>query len=584
MNLLWLLLILPLGALIFFAIRWKRITRAKLGDQTLVSSLIASYSPQKFLLKSLLSLVAIILLVLALVNFRKPDSSEKIKLSGTDLMIALDVSNSMMAKDIQPTRLEKAKLLISKLIDQLGGNRVGMVVFAGNAYLQMPLTTDASAAKLFLSTITPDLVPLQGTNISDALKLCNKSLNINEKKYKSILLISDGEDHDDATIATVKELKEKGVVINTVGVGSPNGSPIVDPITNDVKRDDQGNVVISKLNEKELEDIAAQANGNYELLTEADHTAKNIIAQLQNMDKKPIADSTLTNYYSYFWMFVAVAILLLVIELLISEKKRSSKILNDTNKPASSGMNSVKIVFFLLFILFNSYFSFGQKERELVRKGNDAYKQQKFDEAVKQYEEALKQKNNDNAATFNLGNAKFKNGKYEEAAKQYDALNTSDKQLLAKSLYNKGVSLVKQQKLKEAIDAFKQSLRASSTDEDTRENLQKALNELQKQQQQQNQKDKENKKDEQQNKENKEEKEKEDKKEGDKKQEAQPKNDPKDQEKKESDNQPQPNKAKMSKEEAEQKLQALRQEEKKLQQRLNQKQKANVKQQPEKDW
>ena len=553
-----------------------------MGDHHLVQQLIASYSHKKFMLKALLPLAAMGVLVIALVNFRKPDSTEKIKLSGTDLMIALDVSNSMMAKDIQPNRLEKAKLLISKIIDQLEGNRLGLVVFAGNAYLQMPLTTDASAAKLFLSTISPDLVPLQGTNIGEALLLCNRSLSTADKKYKSILLMSDGEDHDDAAISTAKELKDKGVVINTIGVGSPAGAPIMDVATAEYKQDDQGNVVVTKLNEKELQNIAAAANGSYQLLKEADVAANNIATQLQGMDKKPISDSTLTNYSSYYWLFLLLAMGLLIYELFISEKKKTSTPMKvaATSKPMHPPAKDilVKTTMFILLLICNFLNAFAQKDNELVRKGNDAYKQQKFEEAGKQYETALQQNSGNNTANFNLGNTKFKSGNYEAATKQYDALagNKTDKQLLAKSLYNKGVSLIKQQKLDEAINAFKQSLRADPSDAETRENLQKALNEKKQQQQQ---KDKNDDKKEQ----------KDDKKEDDKKDEK--KNNPKDEKEKKDENkqnekdqqQQQQPKPKISKENAEQKLQALRQEEKKLQERLNQKQKATTKQ-PEKDW
>ncbi len=537
-----------------------------MGDHILVRQLIATYSQKKFLLKALLPTIALAMLVLALVNFRKPDSSEKVQLTGTDLMIALDVSNSMMARDIQPNRLEKAKLLISKIIDHLDGNRLGLVVFAGNAYLQMPLTTDASAAKLFLSTISPDLVPLQGTNIGDALLLCNRSLTVEDKKYKSILLISDGEDHDDAAIATAKELKGKGVVINTVGVGSPSGSPITDPATNEYKRDDQGNTVLTKLNEKALKDISAETNGTYTLLSGADEAADAIGAQLQGMEKKAITDSTLTNYTSFFWVFVIIAMLFLIGDFMVSEKKR---VVNQaspaTQKPIAANNKKeafIKTASVLMMLLFCFSNAFSQKEDDLVKKGNDAYKQQKFEEAAKQYETVLKQNGANNTASFNLGNTKFKSGKYEDATKQYDELASgkTERQLAAKSLYNKGVSLLKQQKLPEAIEALKQSLKANSQDEETRENLQKALNELRKQQ------------------------DKKDDKKDDKKKDDKKKDDKKDKDKQDEKEKKQPQqKPKISKENAEQKLQALRQEEKKLQERLNQKQRSSVKQ-PEKDW
>lgn len=543
-NGLWLLIIIPLSFLILFALRWKKSIISQLGDSFLTNRLVASFSSKKFLFKNILILSSIFFLVIALINFRRADSSEKIKLTGTDLMIALDVSNSMSAKDIQPSRLEKAKLLISKLIDRLAGNRVGLVVFAGAAYLQMPLTTDASAAKLFLSTITPDLVPQQGTNISEALRLCNRSLNTEEKKYKSILLISDGEDHDDASIETAKALKNNGVIINTIGIGSPDGAPIVDAATNDFKHDEQGNVVISKLNENELKEIAKETNGEYQLLGETENAANRIVSTLMHMDKKSISDSTLTNYTTFYYWFVLAALVLLTIELLTGERYSQNK------------KKAFKFFSFIAFTILSANV-LAQKENTLIKKGNDAYRQQKFKEAEQQYSEALKTNGANKIAAFNMGNTKFKSNNIEDAVKEYDAvLSAPDKSLSAKGFYNKGVSLVKQKKLPEAIDAFKQSIRQNPDDNETRENLQRALNELKQQQQKQDNKQQQQKNNNDQQKQQQE-----------KQQQKQQQQEPK-----------------MNKEEAEQKLEALRQEEKKLQEKLNQRQKNNTKASSDKDW
>jgi Ca-activated chloride channel family protein len=549
---LWLLLIIPIGLLVWLAISWKNKTLKKMGDGHLVRQLFVGYSSQKFMLKAILPLIAMVFLALALVNYRKADDSEKIKLNGTDLMIVLDVSNSMLAKDVQPNRLEKAKLLIGKLIDQLNGNRVGLIVFAGNAYPQMPLTTDASAAKLFLGSISPDLVPTQGTNISEALLLADRMMNSEEKKYKSILLISDGEDHDADAEITAKQLKDHGVIINTIGIGSPEGAQLYDPATNDVKRDAEGNIVISKLNEKALQDLAAATGGSYQLLGETETAVKNILAQLDSMDKKAITDTTFTNYKTYFYWFVAVSMVLLLMELFISEKKKKEG--TKMNKPAKKAMVAA--------MLLMTVTAFSQKENDIIRKGNEAYKKQQFDVASKDYAEALKQNNNNATANFNLGNTWFKAGKYDTAAQQYDALANaphSDKSIAAKSYYNKGVSLVKDKKLKEAIDAFKQSLKVDPSDEDSRQNLQKALKELQKQQPPPPQN-------------------KQDKKKQDEKKPPPPKED-----KKKNDGEQPPPQSKLNKKEAEQKLQALREEEKKLKQKMDQQKQPGARK-TDKDW
>jgi Ca-activated chloride channel family protein len=192
--------------LYFLVISWKKRTIKKIGDESLVKQLIRDYSPSKFTLKFLLFTVAFTVGVIALANPRMPLGSTNVSRSGIDVMIALDVSKSMLAQDIKPDRLERARQIISKLIDRSPDDRIGLVVFAGRAYLQMPLTTDHSAAKMYLSSATPDVVPTQGTVIGDALKMCYAAFNAKEKKYKSIILISDGEDHDENAVTLSKAI------------------------------------------------------------------------------------------------------------------------------------------------------------------------------------------------------------------------------------------------------------------------------------------------------------------------------------------------------------------------------------------
>jgi len=179
-----------------FVIRWKKNTARKIGDPLLIKQLIRDYSPSKFSFKFVLFIAAFAVAVIALANPRLPQGSTTINRSGIDVMIALDVSKSMLAQDIKPNRLERAKQVLAKLIDRLQDDRIGIVVFAGRAYLQMPLTTDHGAAKMYLSSVSPDAVPTQGTVIGDALKMSFAAFNSKEKKYRSIVLISDGEDHE----------------------------------------------------------------------------------------------------------------------------------------------------------------------------------------------------------------------------------------------------------------------------------------------------------------------------------------------------------------------------------------------------
>ena len=224
--------------------------------------MIKNYSPQKFALKFVLILGAFILGVSALANLRSPKGIEKVNRNGIDVMIAIDVSKSMLAQDIKPNRLERAKQALSKLIDKLSNDRVGIVVFAGRAYLQMPLTGDHGAAKMYLSSASTEIVPTQGTVIADALKMCYTSFNSKEKKYKAVVLISDGEDHDEGALKMAEKMAEDGIVINTVGIGSPTGSTIIDELTNRPKQDVNGNTVITRLNEEELKNDCRKRERN----------------------------------------------------------------------------------------------------------------------------------------------------------------------------------------------------------------------------------------------------------------------------------------------------------------------------------
>lgn len=223
-------------ALYYIVLSWKKRSIAKVGDANLVQALIKDYSPKRFSLKFILIAIAYTLGVVAWANPRIPTGSVKQSYTGIDVMIALDVSNSMLAQDIKPDRLERAKEFISRLIDQLPDDRVGLVVFAGRAYLQMPLTIDHDAAKMYLATTSTNTVPTQGTVIGDALKMCYAGFNPTEKKYRAIVLITDGEDHDDNAIKISKQLAAEGVMVNTIGIGSPQGAVIPDPVTNQLKK------------------------------------------------------------------------------------------------------------------------------------------------------------------------------------------------------------------------------------------------------------------------------------------------------------------------------------------------------------
>ncbi len=320
--LLGLLALVPLTLLFSGVLRWKRKTRKALGDEQLINALTANYAPRLYNLKFIAVAIALILGIIAMANLRRPQGGDKEQRAGIDVMIALDVSKSMLSQDVKPSRLEKAKQCVSLLIDGLSNNRIGLVLFAGQAFLQMPLTSDISASKLYLSNANADAVAVQGTVISSALQLCSNSLDTKEKKYKAVILISDGEDHDPKTKNSLQQLYDQGVVVYTIGIGTAAGAPIIEA-GNVYKTDINGQTVISKLNEEELRLIADKTGGGYYHLDNSAATANAIAAGLNGMEKKELeGNGGNRQYTSFFPFFIALMIVLLIAEVFIPETKK----------------------------------------------------------------------------------------------------------------------------------------------------------------------------------------------------------------------------------------------------------------------
>ncbi len=544
---------IPLFILLYILlVNWKKRTIKKIGDARLVKAMISNHSPKKFALKFILVLAAFSLGVLALANLRAPTGVEKVDRNGIDIMIALDVSNSMLAQDVRPNRLERAKQALGKLIDKLENDRIGIVVFAGKAYLQMPLTGDHGAAKMYLASASTDIVPTQGTVISDALEMCLASFNSKEKKYKAVILLSDGEDHDEGALETASKMADEGIVIYTVGIGSPSGSTIIDELTNQPKQDANGNTVITKLNEEGLIKIAENGNGMYQLFSNADVLVNKLDAELGSMDQRTVTEDSLINYKNYFPYFLGIALFLLVLELFISERRRLQL----------AGSNAVKkpAIFSLILVCCSILptTTFAQNEKALIKQGNDAYEKKEYEKAIINYKEATEKNPAGATAPYNLGNALYKNKKTEEAVQAYDnALsNSAPKENRSRAFYNKGVVLQNNKKIPECIEAYKNALKLDPNDEDARQNLQKAL------QQQQEQQKNEHK---------------------DKKEEKKSKEDKKKKEKPKEEQQPKQQQSKLTKQDAEEKLKALLQQEKNLQDKLRRVNPATSSK-PEKDW
>ncbi|MCH5596522.1 VWA domain-containing protein [Niabella ginsengisoli] len=326
----WLLLAVIIFLLLFIGIKkWKRRVVKKIGTPSLVKAMLHRYSPRRFTLKFVLICIAFIMGVLAVMNLRKPGGSDGITREGIDVVFALDVSRSMLAEDIEPNRLERAKQLISKLMDALPESRVGLILFAGKAYVQMPLSSDHGAAQMFVSEASPDAVPMKGTVISDALQESLNAFGERDTKYRAVVLISDGEDHDEESLDLSKELAQRGLMVNTVGIGSPAGSFIPDDSTKGHKIDEETGVeIISKLNEQELKQIANNTKGIYVHLENSDDAVKQITANLSQIDKKVTGDTSLMSFSYYFWIFVGIMLVLLIWEQLLPEgrRKKSGKL------------------------------------------------------------------------------------------------------------------------------------------------------------------------------------------------------------------------------------------------------------------
>jgi Ca-activated chloride channel family protein len=544
-----LLTLIPvLTGIFIYALYKKRSTIKKLGDNDLVKLLTSNHNGSAYLVKFLFIILAFGILTIALANPRSATGSDRVSRDGIDVMIALDVSKSMLAQDIKPTRLDRAKQLLSRLVDKLSNDRVGIVVFAGKAYLQMPLTGDHAAAKMYLNAANTESVPTQGTVIADALKMCDATFNSKEKKYKAVVLISDGEDHDETAVKTATQMGQDGVVIYTVGIGSPQGTALMDETTNQLKTDKDGNTVITKLNEEELRSIAEKGNGKYLFFQNTDDVVENIRSELAGMDQRNVMDDSLINYRSWFRYFLAVAFLFLIIEIFISEKKNRK---NDYLK-----LKPTLTILFVFTCIVTSAQT--QKENLVIKKGNEAYKNNDFTNALDAYGQVI-QKNPGNAtAQFNQGNALFRTDKKDEAVIAYDnALKKLNKPAeKGNAYYNKGVVLQNDKKLPECIDAYKNALKLDPGNEDARQNLQKALQQQKQQKQEQQKKD--------------------DKKDQNKKKQDQKKDQDQKQE-------PKPQQSKLTKKDAEEKLKALMEQEKNLQDKLHKVNAASVSK-PEKDW
>lgn len=322
-EMLWWLITIPVFV-IAYIINTKRKQRqlTEFGDPELMAQLMPDTSKGRPIAKFVLILSAFVLLIIATARPQFGQKETNIKRQGIEVMVALDISNSMLAEDVAPNRLDRAKQMLSKMIDNMVDDKVGLVVFAGDAFTQLPITCDYVSAKMFLSTINPTLIPTQGTAIGAAIQTAITSFGDTESEAgRAIILITDGENHEDDAIAAAKQAKELGIQVFVVGIGKPEGSPIPKSGTNDYIKDRSGQVVVSRLNEDMCQAVAQAGGGIY---VRCDNTNTAMRALQQELDRIATAELESTVYADYneqYQSFVLIALLLLIIDFFILMRK-----------------------------------------------------------------------------------------------------------------------------------------------------------------------------------------------------------------------------------------------------------------------
>ena len=322
---LYLLLMVPVFLIGYGALRALRGRRVKqLGDPALVEQLMPSRSRSKGWVRMVLFCLAFAFFVIGLARPRTGARLAERKTRGAEIIVALDVSNSMLARDYSPNRLERAKLSIARLTDRLQDDRIGLVIFAGTSFVQLPVTTDYVSAKMFLNSIDTGSIPVQGTAIGDAIRLSIKSFSAQSEKSRVIIVISDGENHEDDAVAAAKQAAELGIKVYTIGVGSAEGQPI--PMDGDLMKDREGNIVVTKLNEPMLRDIARAGGGAYIHAGGEEFGLNPIIQDIRKMEDEEFGSVVFEEYDEQYMYFFGVALLLFVIEMLIGERKPRRKL------------------------------------------------------------------------------------------------------------------------------------------------------------------------------------------------------------------------------------------------------------------
>lgn len=321
---LYLLAVIPVIVLFFIYVRYKRVKALKaFGNSEVIESLMPDVSASRPVWKFVMITLSFVAFVFLLSGPQFGSKLQKVKRKGVEIIIALDVSNSMMAEDIKPNRLERSKQAISRLVEKLYNDKIGLIVFAGDAYVQLPITTDYASAKMFLSTINTGIVPVQGTAIGKAIDLAVRSFGPQSEASRAIIVITDGENHEDDAVAAAKAANEKGIVVHSIGMGLPQGAPIPISGTNSFVKDRQGNVVMTKLDEQKLQEISAGGGGEYFRASNTKTHLNDLFDQINRMEKSEFDVKVYADYEDQFQWLAWIIFALLIVEIFILDRKNS---------------------------------------------------------------------------------------------------------------------------------------------------------------------------------------------------------------------------------------------------------------------
>ena len=555
-----LLVLLALAAIHYYIIYRKKQQVKRFGDPELTKQLFLGVSRWRPEVKFWLTMAALASFIVALARPQFGTRLDTRERMGIEAIIALDVSNSMLAEDVKPNRLEKAKMMVSNMVDGMKDDKIGLIVFAGEAFVQLPITSDYVSAKMFLETISPSMINVQGTDVAEAINLSMRSFTQQEDVSRAIFVITDGEDNEARGVEAAKQAASKGVRVYVLGIGNPNGAPIPISGTGQYIIDEEGNTVVSKLSEEMCREIATAGNGSYIYVDNSSSAQKKLSEQVDRLAKAKMESQIYSEYDEQFQGFILIGILLLLIDVLLLERESKSTWLSSLFRRG----RSVSAVCLLLFSLA----AFSQTDRDYIRRGNRLMRDSVYDKAQVEYQKAIEKDNTNPISHYNLGNALLYQNKAEDAMKEYEtaARLEKDKTRLAQIYHNMGVILQSAKQFDKAVACYRNSLRNDPTNDETRYNYALSLFQLKKNQGGQDNQDQQ-----------KDDKGQDEKKEQEKQQQQQ------EQDKKD-EQQQQPQPEQMSRENAEQMLNAAMQDEKATQEKIQKAQQKRQQKQLQKQW